>query len=57
MFKEKVRQPLVVREGIIIGVVTLKAIFDELIEIVGPECGVRLCKSPCNKISQCKICT
>ena len=57
MFKEKVRQPLVVREGKIIGVVTLKAIFDELIEIVGPECGVRLCKSPCNKISQCKICT
>ena len=40
MFKEGVRQPLVVRDGKLIGVVTLKAIFDELIEIIGPECGV-----------------
>ncbi|RLB43708.1 MAG: hypothetical protein DRH12_02100 [Deltaproteobacteria bacterium] len=40
MFKEDVRQPLVVRDGEVIGVVTLKAIFDEMIELLGPECGV-----------------
>ena len=40
MFKEGIRQPLVVRDGQIIGVVTLKAVFDEMIELVGPECGV-----------------
>ena len=40
MFKEGVRQPLVVKDGEVIGVVTLKAIFDEMIELLGPECGV-----------------
>ncbi len=40
MFKENVRQPLVVRDGEVVGVVTLKAIFDEMIELLGPECGV-----------------
>ena len=40
MFKEGVRQPLVVKDGEVIGVVTLKAIFDEMIELLGPECGI-----------------
>ncbi len=40
IFKEDVRQPLVVKDGEVIGVVTLKAIFDEMIELLGPECGV-----------------
>jgi len=40
MFKEDVRQPLVTKDGKVIGVVTLKAIFDEMIELLGPECGI-----------------
>ena len=40
MFNENIRLPLVVKEGEIIGVVTLKAIFDEMLELLGPECGV-----------------
>jgi len=40
IFKENVRQPLVVRDGEIIGLVDFIHIFDELMEIVGPECGV-----------------
>jgi len=40
MFKEGVRQPLVVKDGEVIGVVTLKAIFDEMLELLGPECGI-----------------
>ena len=40
MFKENVRLPMVVRDGEIVGVVTLKAIFDEMIELLGPECGI-----------------
>ncbi|NLI31533.1 MAG: CBS domain-containing protein [Deltaproteobacteria bacterium] len=38
MFKENTRQPLVVREGKIVGVVTLMDIFPELLEIAGDEC-------------------
>lgn len=40
MFKEEVRQPLVVREGRIVGVVNLMEILNELLEITGPECYV-----------------
>ena len=40
MFKEDVRQQLIHREGKIVGVVNLNAIFSELLEVVGPECHV-----------------
>lgn len=40
MFKENIRQPLVVKEGKITGVVDLMVIFSELLEIAGPECYV-----------------
>ena len=42
MFKEKVRQPLVVRDEKVIGVVTFQAIFQELLEVIGPECNIQL---------------
>ncbi|MFO7601191.1 MAG: CBS domain-containing protein [Candidatus Desulfacyla sp.] len=38
IFKEDVRQQLVHREGKIVGVVNLNALFAELLEVVGPEC-------------------
>jgi CBS domain-containing protein len=38
MFKEHVRQPLVVRDGEIVGVVNLYTIFNELLEMIGSEC-------------------
>jgi len=38
MFKEKIRQPLVVRDGEIIGVVNIMDIFPELLEIAGDVC-------------------
>jgi predicted transcriptional regulator len=41
MFSEDVRQPLVVRGEEIVGVVNLMQVFSELLEIAGPECGVR----------------
>ncbi len=40
MFKENIRQPLVVRDGKIVGVFTLKAVFDELMELVGPAANI-----------------
>ena len=40
MFKENERQPLVTRDGIVVGVINLMRIFTELLEIAGPECGV-----------------
>ena len=40
MFKENIRQPLVVRGDEIVGVVNLMGVFDELLETVGPECFV-----------------
>lgn len=40
MFKENIRQPLVVKDGKITGVVDLMLIFSELLEIAGPECHV-----------------
>jgi CBS domain-containing protein len=40
MFKENVRQPLVVRKGEIVGVVNLIRVFSELLEVAGPECYV-----------------
>ena len=40
MFKENTRQPLVTREGEIVGVVDLMSVLDELLEIAGPECYV-----------------
>jgi len=40
MFKENVRQPLVVRKGEVVGVVNLMRVFSELLEIAGPECYV-----------------
>jgi CBS domain-containing protein len=38
MFKEEIRQPLVTRDGKIVGVVRLLEIFSELLEIAGDEC-------------------
>jgi CBS domain-containing protein len=38
MFSEETRQPLVTRDGKIVGVVRLLEIFDELLEILGDEC-------------------
>ncbi|HOV85339.1 MAG TPA: CBS domain-containing protein [Syntrophobacteraceae bacterium] len=38
MFKENIRQPMVVREGRIVGVVALMDIFPELLEIAGDVC-------------------
>ena len=38
MFKENIRQPLVVRDGEIIGVVTIMDIFPVLLDIAGHEC-------------------
>jgi CBS domain-containing protein len=40
MFKENVRQPLVVRKGEIVGVIDLMRVFSELLEVAGPECYV-----------------
>jgi CBS domain-containing protein len=40
MFKENVRQPLVVRDGEVVGVIDLMRVFSELLEIAGPECDV-----------------
>ena len=40
MFKENVRQPLVVRDGEMVGVIDLMRVFSELLEIAGPECHV-----------------
>jgi CBS domain-containing protein len=40
MFKEDVRQPLVVRKGTVVGVIDLMRVFSELLEIAGPECYV-----------------
>jgi len=41
MFKEKVRQPLVTRDGEIVGVINLMSIFPELLRIAGDECFLR----------------
>lgn len=41
MFKENIRQPVVVRDGEIVGVVDFMTIFSELLEIAGPECYIR----------------
>ena len=38
MFREEIRQPLVTRDGKIVGVVRLLEIFDELLEVLGDEC-------------------
>jgi CBS domain-containing protein len=38
MFSEETRQPLVTRDGKIVGVVRLLEIFDELLEVLGDEC-------------------
>jgi|WetSurMetagenome_2_1015567.scaffolds.fasta_scaffold15001_4 CBS domain-containing protein len=40
MFKENVRQPLVVQKGEVVGVIDLMRVFSELLEIAGPECHV-----------------
>jgi CBS-domain-containing membrane protein len=40
LFKDGVRQQLVVRDGKIVGVVNLMVVLNELLETVGPECGV-----------------
>lgn len=40
MFRENERQPLVAREGKVVGVLNLMQVFTELLEIAGPECGV-----------------
>ena len=38
MFKENTRQPAVVRDGEIVGIVNLMGVFAELLEIAGDEC-------------------
>lgn len=38
MFKENIRQPLVVREGRIVGVVSLMCILPEILDIAGDKC-------------------
>ncbi|MBE9580568.1 MAG: CBS domain-containing protein, partial [Proteobacteria bacterium] len=38
MFKEQIRQPMVTRDGKIIGVVNIMDIFPELLEIAGDVC-------------------
>jgi CBS domain-containing protein len=38
MFKENIRQPLVVREGKIVGVVSIMCVLPELLSIAGDEC-------------------
>lgn len=38
IFKEDVRQQLVHRDGKIVGVVNLNALFAELLDVLGPEC-------------------
>jgi CBS domain-containing protein len=40
MFRENIRQPLVVRKGEVVGVIDLMRVFSELLEIAGPECYV-----------------
>ncbi len=40
MFKENVREPLVVRNEEIVGVINLMRVFSELLEVAGPECHV-----------------
>ena len=40
MFKEDVRQPLVLRGKEIVGILDLMGVFNELLEVVGPECFV-----------------
>jgi hypothetical protein len=40
MFRAHVREPLVVRDGKVVGVVNLMCILNQLLEIVGPECNV-----------------
>lgn len=42
MFKENIRHPLVVRNGQIVGVVTFWAVFQELMEVLGPDCKIPL---------------
>jgi CBS domain-containing protein len=40
MFKEDVRQQVIFRGTKAVGVINLHVIFDELIDIAGPECGI-----------------
>ena len=40
LFREGVRQQLVTRDGEIVGVVNLMCVFRQLLETIGPECGV-----------------
>jgi len=40
MFTENVREPLVVRNGEVVGAINLMRVFSELLEVAGPECGV-----------------
>jgi predicted transcriptional regulator len=38
MFREDIRQPLVTREGVVVGVVNLMDILPELLRVAGDEC-------------------
>ncbi len=40
IFRENVRQPLVLRKRTVVGVIDLMSVFSELLEIAGPECYV-----------------
>ncbi|OEU83252.1 MAG: hypothetical protein BA865_07900 [Desulfobacterales bacterium S5133MH4] len=42
LFREGIRQQLVTRDGEVVGMVNLMVVFKELLETVGPECGVTL---------------
>lgn len=39
-FRVNERQPLVIRDGVVVGVVDLMRVFEELLDVAGPECGV-----------------
>ena len=41
MFKENIRQPLVVRDGKIVGVINIMDIFPVLLELAGEQCFIR----------------
>ena len=41
MFKENIRQPLVVRDGRIVGVINIMDIFPVLLDLAGDQCLIK----------------
>jgi predicted transcriptional regulator len=41
MFKENIRQPLVIRDGRIVGVINIMDIFPVILEIAGDQCFIK----------------